>query len=48
MIFLSAGLKYQDTTVSINNNNGGNISPMELPAAICVKIAPDIIKKKPA
>ena len=48
MIFLSAGLKYQDTTVNINNNNEGNISLMELPAAICVNIAPDIIKKKPA
>src|SRR6185436_1631502 len=46
--FLSAGLKYQDTTISIKSNNEGNISPIELPAAICVYIAPHIIKKNPA
>ncbi len=47
MIFLSAGLKYQDTTVRISNNNDGNISFTE-PDAICENAAPDMAKKKPA
>ena len=48
MIFLSAGLKYHDTTVRIRSNNGGNISFTELPDAICENTAPDMAKKKPA
>ena len=48
MIFLSAGRKYQDITVSIRSSNGGNISLTELPVAICENIAPDMAKKKPA
>ena len=48
MIFLPAGLKYQDTTVRISNNNGGNISFTELTEAICENTAPDMAKKKPA
>ena len=48
MIFLCAGLKYQDPTIRISNNNEGNISFMELPAAIWENIAPDMAKKKPA
>ena len=48
MIFLSAGLKYHDTTVRIRSNTGGNISFMELPEATCENIAPDMAKKKPA
>ena len=48
MIFLSAGLKYHDTTVRISNTNEGNISFMESPDAICENNAPDMTKKKPA
>ncbi len=48
MIFLSAGLKYQDSTTMIRSTNEGNISFKELPDAICENIAPDIAKKKPA
>ncbi len=48
MIFLSAGLKYHDTTVRIRSSNEGNISFTELPDAICENIAPDMTKKKPA
>ncbi|MEJ7737209.1 MAG: hypothetical protein WKF97_07270 [Chitinophagaceae bacterium] len=48
MIFLSAGLKYHDTTVRISNNKGVNISFTELPKAICENTAPDMAKKKPA
>jgi hypothetical protein len=48
MIFLSAGLKYHDTTVRIRSSNGGNISFMASPDAICENIAPDMAKKKPA
>jgi hypothetical protein len=48
MIFLSAGLKYQDTTVRIRSSNGGAISLKELPDAICENTAPDMAKKKPA
>ena len=48
MIFLSEGLKYHDTSVRNKSKNEGNISLIELPAAICVNTAPDIIKKKPA
>jgi hypothetical protein len=48
MIFLSAGLKYHDTAVRIRSSNEGNISPTELPDAICENIAPDMTKKKPA
>ena len=47
MIFLSAGLKYQDTKLRISNSNEGNISFTE-PDAICENTAPDITKKKPA
>jgi hypothetical protein len=47
-IFLSAGLKYQDTTVSISNSNAGNNSLTGSPDTRCENIAPDIIKKKPA
>jgi hypothetical protein len=46
--FLSAGLKYHDTTVSTRSSNEGNSSLTELPDAICENIAPDIIKKNPA
>jgi hypothetical protein len=45
MIFLSAGLKYHDTTVSVSNNNEGNISFI-VPDAICENIAPDIGHQK--
>ena len=48
MIFLSAGLKYHDTTVRIKRNKEGNISFTELPDAICENAAPDMAKKKPA
>jgi hypothetical protein len=48
MIFLSAGLKYHDTTVRIRSNNEGNISFMGSPDAICENTAPDMAKKKPA
>ena len=48
MTFLFAGLKYHETTVNTNNNNDGKISFMESPTAMCEKIAPDMIKKKPA
>ena len=40
MIFLSEGLKYQDTTVRSSNNKEGNISFM-LSDAICENAAPD-------
>ncbi len=46
-IFLSAGLKYQATTVRINNNNDGHISFTESDA-ICENAAPGMAKKKPA
>src|SRR2546427_12823265 len=39
MIFLSAGLKYQDTTVRISNSNEGAISFMESADAICENTA---------
>ena len=48
MIFLSAGLKYHDTTVRISKENEGNISFTESPNAICENTAPDMAKKKPA
>ena len=48
MIFLSADLKYQDTTVMISNINDGSNLIMESPDAICENTAPDMIKKKPA
>ena len=48
MIFLSAGLKYHDTTVRISKTNEGNTSFMESPDAIRENAAPDIAKKKPA
>jgi len=48
MIFLLAGLKYQDTTVRMSSSNAGNISLMGSADAICENIAPDIKKKKPA
>ncbi len=48
MIFLSAGLKYHDTTVRISNINEGATSFMESPDAICENTAPDMAKKKPA
>lgn len=48
IIFLSSGLKYQDTTVKIVSNTDGKISPTESPTAMCEKKAPDIVKKKPA
>jgi hypothetical protein len=48
MIFLSAGLKYQDTTVRISNSKEGVISFMESPDPICENTAPDMAKKKPA
>ena len=48
MIFLSAGLKYHDTTIRISNNNEGAISFMESPDAIRENAAPDMAKKKPA
>jgi hypothetical protein len=46
MIFISAGLKYHDTTIRIRDTNEGNISFMESPDAICENAAPDIAKKK--
>lgn len=48
MIFLSAGLKYQDITVRRSNNKEGNILFKGLPDASCENIAPDMAKKKPA
>lgn len=48
MIFLSAGLKYHDTTVMISNTSEGTISFMESPDAICENTAPDMAKKEPA
>ena len=48
MILLSAGLKYQDTTVKTSSNNAGSIAVMESPDARCENIAPDTTKKKPA
>ena len=48
MIFLSAGLKYHDTTVRNSNSNEGAISFTESPDAICENAAPDMAKKKPA
>lgn len=48
MIFLSAGLKYHDTTVRVRSSNEGNKSFTESPDAICENTAPDITKKKPA
>ncbi len=47
MIFLSAGLKYHDTTVRIRSSSGGAISFTKLPDAICENTAPDMAKKKP-
>jgi hypothetical protein len=48
MIFLSAGLKYQDTTIRSNNTNAGANAFKESPDAICENTAPDMTKKKPA
>jgi hypothetical protein len=48
MIFLSAGLKYHDTTVRISNSNEGAISFRESPDAICENTAADGAKKKAA
>lgn len=48
LIFLSAGLKYQETMVSIRSSVGPKYSEAASPTAKCVKIAPDIKKKKPA
>jgi hypothetical protein len=42
MIFLSAGLKYHDITVRINNNSWGNTSFMKSPDAICENTASDM------
>jgi hypothetical protein len=47
MIFLSAGLKYHDTAMRINNTDEEAISFMESPDAICENSAPDMAKKKP-
>ena len=46
--FLLAGLKYHDVRVRIKSSNGGKISLIVLPFAICENIAPDMEKKKPA
>ena len=48
MIFLSAGLKYQDVIVRTKSNNEGINSAAGSPKAMCENIAPVIIKKKPA
>jgi hypothetical protein len=48
MIFLSAGLKYHDTTIRIRRNPAGNIAVTASPDAICENTAPDMAKKKPA
>jgi hypothetical protein len=48
MIFLSAGLKYHDTTIRIRDTNEGAILFMEWPDAIRENAAPGIAKKKPA
>ncbi len=48
MIFLSAGLKYHDTTIRIRDTNEGAISFMQSPDAIRENAAPDMAKKKPA
>jgi hypothetical protein len=47
MIFLSAGLKYHDTRVSMRRSNEGNIS-FTVPDAICENAAPVMAKKNPA
>ena len=48
MIFRSAGLKYQDSTVMISNTRDGTILLKESPDAIWDNTAPDMAKKKPA
>jgi len=47
-IFLSAGLKYDETTVRTSNNNEETNSFVGSPTAICENAAPDMAKKKPA
>ena len=47
-IFLSAGLKYHDTIVTISNNKEIDISFTESPETRCEKAAPDNVKKNPA
>lgn len=48
IIFLPAGLKYQDRTISINRAEAGAIAVNASPIAICEHKAPDMTKKKPA
>jgi hypothetical protein len=48
MIFLSAGLKYQDVIVSTKSNKEGISSTSGSVKAMCENKAPVIIKKKPA
>lgn len=46
--FLSAGLKYHDSMLSIRSSDEGMNALIGLPTAICENIAPDVRKKKPA
>src|SRR5690606_24457402 len=48
LILLSAGLKYQDITVSTRSNMGPKSVMAASWTAICEITAPDIAKKKPA
>jgi hypothetical protein len=48
MIFLLAGLKYQDMKISMRRTNEGAISLTESPDEIWDIAAPDMAKKKPA
>ena len=48
MIFLPAGLKYQDNTVTDNKINEGIASLNACPTITCERNAPDMAKKKPA
>src|SRR5687767_8102277 len=48
MIFLSAGLKYQDVIVSAKSNTAGNTSVVFESDAIWEQMAPVVVKKNPA
>jgi hypothetical protein len=48
IIFLPAGLKYHDSSLSIRSSDEGMNAIIGLPTAICVNIAPDKRKRNPA